>query len=86
MHPTPEPAPIKDSTRVYVVFMDDNRRHKDVVHWFCCYLKQDLGLDVRLNIWENDVVATNPTMYMKHNIERAQKVVFCLKLDFIKKI
>lgn len=65
-----------ENVRVYVVFMDDHHLHKEVVHWFCSFLKQDLGLDVRLNIWEEGQVATNLNKYMMMQVTNADKVCY----------
>lgn len=64
-----------DNVRVYVVFTDDHPLHKEVIHWFCSFLKQDLGLDVRLNIWEEGQVATNQNKYMMTQVANADKVI-----------
>lgn len=63
--------------RVYVVFKDDHELHRNVMHWFCAYLKRDLGLDVRVHIWQPAEVALNQITYMKRNMQLAEKVGVC---------
>lgn len=70
-----DPPTMPSNLKVFVVFMDDHKLHKDVIHWFCAYLKQDLGLDVRVHIWQPADVALNQVTYMKDNMRLADKVV-----------
>ncbi|XP_039248304.2 uncharacterized protein LOC120326135 isoform X2 [Styela clava] len=75
MPQAPATIPQSGTIRVYVVFADDHKLHTEAVHWFCSYLKSDLGLDVRMSAWEVNKAAINPAMYMTSNLKDANKVI-----------
>lgn len=59
---------------VYVIFTNDHQLHSQTVDYFCRYLKNDLGIDVRMWLWDTSEAAVNRAMYMEKNLKDADRV------------
>ena len=60
---------------IYIVFADDDERHKDVVVSFAKFLEGDLGFNVLLHVYETRQVFEDPVSWMEKSFVEADKVL-----------
>ena len=62
-------------TKIYLVFVEDNPFHKDVIFAFANFLQEDLGFQVIFEPWETQKASQNYSIWMQNSLESAEKII-----------
>lgn len=66
---------IASSTNVYIVFVNDHPRHKEIVLKFASFLQCDLGFNVLLNLWEQAKIYQDALTWMEEALKKSDKII-----------
>nr|CAB3255999.1 interleukin-17 receptor A-like [Phallusia mammillata] len=60
---------------VYIVFVDDHPKHKDIILKFASFLQCDLGFHVLLELWEQDAIYKDSLTWMENSLNKSDKII-----------
>ena len=66
---------VNKTISIYLVFVQSCDLHTKVVERFACYLQEDLGFNVKFQLWNQRIVDMSRTDWMRTALEESDKVI-----------
>ncbi|XP_076805012.1 interleukin-17 receptor A-like [Clavelina lepadiformis] len=65
----------KEEVKVYIIFVDDHPKHKEIILKFAGFLKADLQLDIIFELYNRQEIYGSPADWMEKSLAKADKVI-----------
>ena len=65
----------KQTVKIFLIFMDENAKHRKTVINLVNYLQADLGFEVICELFANVEISVDPFAWMEKSLEEADKVI-----------